>query len=100
MYIQNTENLFQVKNNKAVDVKITVIQNYSLVHITSEESHDKCLLPIGCECLVQHSLEISPDLSVNPLPQELPHQRVFSFNNEHVTVHVLINSVSRSQECR
>lgn len=100
MYIQNTENLFQVKNNKAVDVKITVIQNYSLVHITSEESHDKCLLPIGCECFVQHSLEISPDLSVNPLPQELPHKRVFSFNNEHVTVHVLINSVSRSQECR
>lgn len=99
MYIQNTEN-FQVNNNKAVDVKITVIQDYSLVHITSEDSHDKCNLPKGCECLVQHSLEITPDLSVNYLPNEIPHQRVFSFNNEYVTVHVFINSVSRSSECR
>lgn len=101
MYIQNTEN-FQVENNKAVDVKITVIQNYSVVHITSEESHDKCHLPKGCECLVQHSLEITPGLSVYPLmnDERLPYQRIFSFDSEYVTVHVFINSVSKSSKCR
>ncbi|XP_066248865.1 uncharacterized protein fs(1)M3 [Euwallacea similis] len=98
MYIQNSEDR-RLGIHNATDARIPMIKDYVTKYITSEESHEKCNLPNECKCFVQHSYAITPQLSVTPILNK-SHRRVFSYENDFITVNFSTNSISTSTKCR
>uniref|UniRef100_A0AAR5PVR9 VWFD domain-containing protein n=1 Tax=Dendroctonus ponderosae TaxID=77166 RepID=A0AAR5PVR9_DENPD len=98
MYIEKSEDL-QIGIQNAIDARVTKIKDYTLIYIISEESHDQCSLPEGCKCLIQHTLEVSPHLSVALISSEA-RQRTYSYDTDTLTIHVQTSSISTDQRCR
>lgn len=98
MYLERSQDL-QIGIQNAVDARVTKMKDFILIHIISEASHEQCSLPVGCKCLIQHTLEITPHLSVAGLLSE-SRQRTYSYDADGLTIHVQTNSISTDKLCR
>lgn len=69
------------------------------IHLLGRAPGNTCGLTETCDCPLQLAFHINPQLSIN-LISDAKSQRVFSYNNRDINVHVITNSLSSSQSCR
>ncbi|XP_030756290.1 uncharacterized protein LOC115882382 [Sitophilus oryzae] len=98
MYIEKSDDL-QIKIKNTIDARVTVIEDYALIHIVSEEVGDTCFLPKSCKCPVQYTIEISPQNSVSHFLNK-QQQRVYSYDDGTITIHFTTTSISTDSHCR
>lgn len=83
-----------VVNAYAVEAKGNV-----LLHITLQKPGSECSLPNTCNCLMQEIIQITTEQSISTIA-ESGMQRIFSFEDEEMTIHLFTNSISTSEDCR
>lgn len=98
MYLENSNSL-QITLPNTVSGSTITSNGYVLLHINGHESGTHCGLPSNCSCPVQYTIEISPQNSINKFPHK-GFQRIFSYDDDSMTVNFMTNSVSRSSTCR
>lgn len=98
MYLDESKDL-QLPPNTALTAKTLNSNNYVHIHLTGEETGDRCGLPQSCKCPSQNTLVVSPELSVSHLAEK-GSQRIFSYDDNYMTIHFTTNSVSMSSNCR
>ncbi|XP_017785532.1 PREDICTED: uncharacterized protein LOC108568764 [Nicrophorus vespilloides] len=98
LYLERSDKL-QIDLANAVDAQPLKNEDSVMMHIKSEEPGNKCGLPEACLCSGQHTMQITPGYSKNVIENKYG-QRVFSYRNEVIFVHVMTNSVSSGEDCR
>ncbi|XP_044765962.1 uncharacterized protein LOC123322163 [Coccinella septempunctata] len=98
MYIEKS-NVIQLSFDNAMDAQVFRLKDYVLIHIIGEEDGSLCEMPKGCKCPVQHTIQISPENSINSFFSK-GSQRVYSYDDKRMTAHLITNSVSTDATCR
>ncbi|KAF7274468.1 hypothetical protein GWI33_012887 [Rhynchophorus ferrugineus] len=98
MYIEKSKDI-QISIKETNDARVTTTKDYVLMYILGEEVNELCGLPKGCKCPVQYTVEISPHNSVTLLLNK-QQQRMFSYDDDTMTVNVVTNSISTDSYCR
>ncbi|KAK9890079.1 hypothetical protein WA026_008891 [Henosepilachna vigintioctopunctata] len=98
LYIEKSQTL-QLSFQNSKDARVLRVKDNVLIHVTGEEKGDVCALPKNCPCPVQHTIQISPHNSINSFANKGT-QRVYSFDDKLMTVHLMTDSISTSVNCR
>lgn len=98
IYLEESNDL-EIPAKTAVSATTLKTRDYVHIYLIEEESGEHCGLPSNCKCPFQNTVIVSPELSVTKL-SERGSQRIFSYDDEHMTVHFLTNSISVSPNCR
>ncbi|GJQ67446.1 hypothetical protein Trydic_g5112 [Trypoxylus dichotomus] len=81
-------------NSQAIETN-----NHAIIHVLTEEPGHTCGLSPQCRCLIQNTIQITPELSINLFPNK-GNQRIYSFEDSSLIIHVITDSISYSMECR
>lgn len=98
LYIDYMNN-YNLSFTNVIQSQITTSKAELMIHIIDEEENESCNLPTTCTCLVQHTLQITPEYSITPFANKGT-QRVYSYNDEQRNIYVITNSLSSSEFCR
>lgn len=98
MYLEESKDL-QIPAKSAIDATILKTKDYVHLQLTGEDSGEHCGLPKACKCPFQNTIIVSPELSVSKLAEK-GSQRIFSYDDQLMTIHFITNSVSMSPDCR
>lgn len=98
MYIEKS-NVIQLSLENVLDAQVIRLKDYVLIHIIGEEDGPLCDMPKGCKCPVQHTIQISPENSINSFFSK-GQQRVYIYDDRIMTVHLITNSISTDSTCR
>lgn len=98
MYIEKTEDL-QLSFPNISNARILETPNAVLLHIENEDDGRLCGLPESCACPVQQTVQISSERSINMFFNKGV-QRIYSYYNDKMMIHLICNSVSTDSYCR
>lgn len=70
-----------------------------MLQVEKEQRGSQCELPESCKCIQQEIYHVGNSNSLMPVASK-GFQRIFSFYDPLITVHVITNSVSYSRTCR
>lgn len=98
MYLDKYYDL-EISIPNAVQAELIQVNGHAMIHVLSEEPAYTCELSPYCKCLVQNTIQFTPELSVH-LFADKNNQRVYSYDDSLFTIHVTTDSVSYSTNCR
>ncbi|XP_063929204.1 uncharacterized protein LOC135141748 [Zophobas morio] len=98
IYLEKSTEL-QIPLPNVINARLAETKNEILIHLESEEIGSFCGLPQTCKCPVQQTMQIASERSINIFMNKAT-QRIYSYFNDDIIIHVITHSVSTSSYCR